>query len=109
MTFRPVEELSLNLEITHSQSDGGLDPFELLRPSDFSIPGIHFLPMTRVYSYSDLEVTESRVEVSARYDFRPAWWVQARYEYGDFSDDDPYLYDLSGRGHFYSLMFGHSF
>lgn len=109
MTFRPVEELALDLEISHSRSDGGLDPFELLRPLDFAIPGIHFLPLTRVYAYSDLEVSESRVRLTARYDFRPAWWLQARYEYGDFSDHDPYLYNLSGRGHFYGLMVGRSF
>ncbi|MEW6758998.1 MAG: MtrB/PioB family outer membrane beta-barrel protein [Acidobacteriota bacterium] len=109
LTYKPIEELALNLEYVYSDSDGGLDPFELLQPSDFTIPGIHFLPMTRVSSYSDLDMSQAWLRLGARYTFTDAWWLQARYEYGDYSDKEPYLYDKAGRSHFYSLMVGHSF
>lgn len=70
---------------------------------------IHYLPMTRIASYSDLDVVNTEVDFGIRYDIRPDLWIQGLYAYRDYDDRDPYLWETSGRMNTYAIQIGFTF
>jgi len=101
--------LTLSLNASYTKSEAGLAPFLLMTPDQLAGAVFHALTMERVSAYSDLYVTDKRLGLEARYQIRQNLWIQGAWEYGDYSDDAPYLYDQSGKAHFYTFGAGLTF
>jgi len=104
--YRPTDFMGFNLDLGHTRSDAGMTPFDFYDAAFFADHGDALISMGRTHSYSDLDVEYNTVHFGFRYDFTPDVWLLADYDYADYSDDDPYLHDTSGRVHYYTLAVG---
>jgi hypothetical protein len=109
VSLHPTQKLTLSLDAMRTDSTAGLDPFEMVDPAYAASSTIHYLPMTRVWSYSDLDIVNTEVDVGFRYDIRGGLWIQGQYAYRDYDDRDPYLWDQDGTMNTFALQLGLTF
>lgn len=109
LNIRPNERLTLGLNVTWTQSEAELDPFDL--PADDYVARTPTMTydFSLSHTYSAIDVTRVDAEATARWKFNEKFWLYGAWRYADFSDDDPYMYDTSGSVDFYTLAFGWSF
>jgi hypothetical protein len=107
-TFKPSDDFEWTLQGGWLDSDAGLRPFDFVVPARFENANQSY-DFTLTHLASDLEVSQVDVDTYATYRFSDDLWVRFGYRYADFTDDVPYLVDLSGSISLVSLGVGKKF
>lgn len=64
---------------------------------------------SQTHNYSDLDTERWNLHLYGRIFLRERFWLYGGYEYLDYADSAPYLYDTSGSVDRYSARLGWSF
>ena len=94
--FTPSDGFSLDLDVVRTASDAALDPFALPAPEYVATHPPTIFDFSMSHTYSALDVERIDAQVGARYKFNQSLWINLRYRYADYEDNDPYMYDTSG-------------
>ncbi len=107
--IRPVENLTLGLNLTWTQSDAKIDPFDLHANDYVARTPTMTYDFALSNTYSSLDMTRVDAEIDAKWKLNDSFWMYATWRYADFQDDDPYMYDTTGSVDFYTFAIGWSF
>jgi hypothetical protein len=106
---RPSERLELGLNLNWTESEAGLDPFDLPADDYVATHPTMAYDFSIAHTYSDLDLSRLDGQLDATYTINEELRMSFEYRYIDFTDDDPYLYDLSGALDVYTFVLGWSF
>jgi hypothetical protein len=109
ISLRPSEAFKLGFSLTWTESDAGLDPFDLSAPDYVATHPTMQYDFSQAHTYSDLDLSRLEAAVKAGYKFSPRASFFLKYRYADFEDDAPYLYDTSGSIDIYTAAISWSF
>jgi len=95
--FKPIEKFDSGLDLVWNSADAGLDPFRMPKGEAFAAnkPNQSF-DFSQTNTYSDLDTERWNFHIYGRLFFKENFWLYGGYEYLDYADNAPYLYDTSG-------------
>ncbi len=109
LRLKPASFLELGASLAYVQASAGLDPFDLPAEDYVAITPSMLYDFSIADSYSDLDLTRTEANLSARVRFRNDLWLRFNYLFVDYTDDSPYLYEVDGQADFITAAFGISF
>jgi predicted porin len=109
LTLKPADKLKLGLNLTWTESEAALAPFDLSAPDYVATHPSTQYDFSQTHTYSDLDLSRLEASVKAGYKFSPNMSLYLKYRYADFDDDAPYLYDTSGSIDIYTAAVSWSF
>ena len=109
LKIHPGENWDLGFNLGYTASEGGLDPFELSADDYVAITPTMSYDFSKTNTYSNIDVERFNLNAMFKYKFTDDLWMRLWYEYVDFSDNDPYLYNTSGAVQWATVSAGWSF
>jgi hypothetical protein len=106
---RPGENWDLGFNVGLTESEGGLDPFELPADDYVAITPPMSYDFSKSNTYSNIDVERFNFDAMLKYKFDNNVWLRLWYQLVDFSDNDPYLYDTTGAVQWATISAGWSF
>lgn len=107
--IHPGDSWDLGLNVTYTESEGGLDPFELPADDYVAITPPMSYDFTKSNTYSNIDVNRFNFDAMLKYKFDNDIWLRFWYQLADFDDNDPYLYDTTGMVQWATVTAGWSF
>ena len=106
----PSEKVTLDLTAWWNSSDAALDQLDLVAPADFLArnPRTSY-DFTLTHTNSDLDTSRIDARADLTWFVTNALSIRGTYHYIDFTDDAPYIEDLSGSVHYFGGGVGYSF
>ena len=96
LKVHPGDRWDLGFNLGYTASEGGLDPFELPADDYVAITPTMSYDFSKTNTYSNIDVDRFNFDAMFKYKFTDDLWMRLWYQYVDFGDKDPYLYDTSG-------------
>jgi len=96
LKIHPGENWDLGFNLGYTASEGGIDPFELTADDYVAITPTMSYDFSKTNTYSNIDVNRFNLDAMFKYKFTDDLWMRLWYQYVDFSDNDPYLYNTSG-------------
>ena len=107
--IRPGDKWDLGFNLSYTESEGGLAPFELPADDYVAITPPMSYDFSKTNTYSNIDVTRFNLDAMLKYKFNDDLWLRFWYQLTDFSDNDPYLYDTTGAVQWATITAGWSF
>ena len=96
LKIHPGDRWDLGFNLGYTASEGGIDPFELPADDYVAITPTMSYDFSKTNTYSNIDVNRFNFDAMFKYTFTDDIWLRFWYQYVDFSDSDPYLYNTSG-------------
>ena len=96
LKVHPGDRWDLGFNLGYTASEGGLDPFELPADDYVAITPTMSYDFSKTNTYSNIDVDRFNFDAMFKYKFTDELWMRLWYQYVDFGDSDPYLYNTSG-------------
>ena len=107
---KPIDMLQLGLDLVWNTAEAGLDPFRMVNGEQWAAPKPNQnYDFSQTHTYSDLDTERVDLHLYGRVFFKSNLWLYGGYEYLDYSDDAPYLYDTTGSVDRYTVRLGTQF
>lgn len=107
--IRPAKTFDIGLDVAYTAAEGGLDQFDLPAEDYVATHPPTAFDFSQSHTYSDIDVDRLNLDVMLKYKFTADLWLRLWYRFADYSDNEPYLYDTSGRVQWATLSAGWSF
>ena len=107
--IHPSDRWDLGFNLAYTDAEGGLDPFDLPADEYVAITPSMSYDFSNSHTYSTIDVNRFNIDGMFKFRFTDKLWMRLWYQYVDFSDDDPYLYDTSGTVQWATISAGWSF
>ena len=107
--MHPSSQLELGLSLNYVKGEASMGSFDLSRP-DFSarFPNSSY-DFSRTPDWSNLDLDGLDAWIDAKYRFTTNLFARGAYRYVKYNDNDPYLYDLTGRNNLLYFSLGYLF